>query len=106
MPSSAWRRRQLVIFLAIFFISFIMPTQYSCVTGCSKTYEKSSSLAHHKNHCSFALELRKKSLEIRAEKGDNGFPENMNICERTQQFVVCDRFIDAQNCSSPIITVV
>jgi hypothetical protein len=69
-----------------------MPTQYSCVAGCSKTYEKSSSLAHHKNRCSFALELRKKSQEIRAQKGDNGFPEHMNISERTQRFVVSFQF--------------
>ena len=75
-----------------------MPTQYSCVAGCLKTYEKSSSLAHHKNRCFVALELRKKSQEIRAQKADNGFPDHTNISERTQRFVVCDRFIDAPNC--------
>ena len=94
---SALRRLQLIIF----FVTLFMPTQYSCVAGCSKTYEKSSSLAHHKNRCSFAVELRKKSREIRSQKGDNGFPlKHMNISERTQRFVVCDRFIGvkAQNC--------
>jgi hypothetical protein len=84
---SALRRLQLIVTL-------FMPTQYSCVAGCSKTYERSSSLAHHKNRCSFAVELRKKSREIRSQKGDNGFPlKHMNISERTQRFVVCDRFI-------------
>lgn len=99
MPSfrvSALRRVQLILFLAISFIS-LMPTQYSCVTGCSKTYEKSASLAHHKNRCSFALELRKKSQEIRVQRGDYGFPKHMNLSERTQRFVVSDRpFIEAE----------
>ena len=90
---SALQRLQRITFFAVLF----MPTQYSCVAGCSKTYEKSSSLAHHKNRCSFALELRRKSQEIRAQKGDNGFPEHMNISERTRRFVVCYRFIEAQN---------
>lgn len=92
------RRVQLILFLAILLISF-MPTQYACVAGCSKTYEKSASLVHHKNRCPIALELRKKSQEIRVQKGENGFPKLLNISERTQRFVVCDRpFTGVQNC--------
>ena len=84
---SALQRGQLIL-LAILFILF-MPTQYSCVTGCLKAYEKSASLVHHKNRCPIALEFRRKSQEIRVRKGDNGFPTHANLSERTQRFVVC-----------------
>lgn len=66
-----------------------MPAQYSCVAGCVKTFGKSASLAHHKKSCFTALELRRKSQGIRGQKGDEGFPKNATISERSQRFAVC-----------------
>ena len=99
--SASWRGHiaVLILFLAILFISFML-AQYSCIAGCSKTYEKSASLMDHKNRCLIVLELCKKGQEIRVQKEGNEFSKHMNLSEQTQWFVVCFLylFIQAWNC--------
>jgi hypothetical protein len=52
-----------------------MPQVYACVLTCGKEFKKSSSLVQHKQSCTAVLEIRKKSQQIRKDKGDDAFPK-------------------------------
>jgi hypothetical protein len=65
-----------------------MPQVYACAPTCGKEFKKSSSLVQHKQSCTAALEIRKKSQQIRKDKGDDAFPKETSTFGRKQRLQV------------------
>jgi hypothetical protein len=67
-----------IVALIPFLILICMPPIYACVPSCGKEFGKSFSLVQHKQSCVVALEIRKKSQQIRNDKGADAFPEDIS----------------------------
>jgi len=104
MPSSCWiqhatsltfltyamapgQRGSLVLLILLLGL-ICMPQIYACVPTCRKEFKKSFSLVQHKQSCTAALEIRKKSQQIRKDKGDDAFPRETSPFGRKQRLKV------------------
>ena len=82
------RRGSLVLFILLLTL-ILMPQIYACVPTCGKEFKKSFSLVQHKQSCMAALDIRKKSQEIRKDKGgDDTFLEETSLSGRKERLKV------------------
>jgi hypothetical protein len=77
-----------VLTLILLTYIYLMPHVYACVPTCGKEFKKSSSLGQHKQSCTAALEIRKKSQQIHKDKGDDAFPKDASLFGRKQRLQV------------------
>ena len=88
LNAMALSRQGALFLLLLFLVSVCMPQIYACVPTCRKEFKKSFSLVQHKQSCAAALEMRKKSQQIRKDKGDDAFPIETSSFGRKQRLNV------------------
>lgn len=77
-----------MVWLILLLILIYMPQVYSCVPSCGKEFNKSSSLVQHKQSCTPALEIRRKSQQIRKDKGDDALSKENSPIGRKERLQV------------------